>query len=138
MYEYAVLRVVPRVERGEFINAGVVLYCPAKRFLQARIHLDGERLRALDPALDADQALAHLESARRVCEGGKAAGSLGSLPARERFGRVVVAVDEVVDAVRRPPALVDDVELLLDSERAHPVERLRRTQFHCRAFGGAQ
>lgn len=96
LYEYAVLRVVPRVERGEFINAGVVLYCPAKRFLQARIHLDGERLRALDPALDADQALAHLESARQVCEGGKAAGSLGSLPARERFGRVVAPRSTVV------------------------------------------
>lgn len=96
MYEYAVLRVVPRVERGEFINAGVVLYCPAARFLDARIHLDSERLRTLDPALDSEVALAHLESARRVCEGGKAAGSLGSLPARERFGRVVAPRSTVV------------------------------------------
>ena len=96
MYEYAVLRVVPRVERGEFINAGVVLYCPAARFLAARIHLDRERLRALDPALDPEQARAHLESARWVCEGGKAAGALGSLPARERFGRVVAPRSTVV------------------------------------------
>lgn len=98
LYEYAVLRVVPRVERGEFVNAGVVLYCPAARFLQARIHLDRERLRALDPALDAERAQAHLESARRVCEGGKAAGALGSLPARERFGRVVAPRSTVVQS----------------------------------------
>lgn len=96
MYEYAVLRVVPRVERGEFINAGLVLYCPAERFLRARVHLDRGRLRALDPALDPERALAHLESVQRVCEGGKAAGSLGELPARERFGRVVAPKSTVV------------------------------------------
>jgi hypothetical protein len=52
LFEYALLRVVPRVERGEFINAGVVLYCQEARFLGARVHLDSDRLRALDPPLD--------------------------------------------------------------------------------------
>lgn len=96
LYEYAVLRVVPRVERGEFINAGVVLYCPSARFLRASVHLDRERLRALDPTLDPETAQAHLEAARLVCEGGEKAGSLGSLPARERFGIVVAPRSTVV------------------------------------------
>ena len=69
LFEYALLRVVPRVERGEFINAGVVLYCQDAKFLDARVHLDPERLRALDPGLDPETVLAHLEVARRVCAG---------------------------------------------------------------------
>ena len=63
LFEYALLRVVPRVERGEFINAGVVLYCQDARFLDARVHLDTERLRALDPNLDPGTVRAHLEVA---------------------------------------------------------------------------
>ena len=77
LFEYALLRVVPRVERGEFINAGVVLYCQDAKFLDARIHLDPERLRALDPNLDPETVRAHLEAARRVCEGGPEAGAVG-------------------------------------------------------------
>lgn len=95
-YEYAVLRVVPRVERGEAINAGVVLYCPQRRFLEARIHLDRERLFALDPALEAMTVEDHLEAARRVCEGGPGAGTLGDLPPRERFGRVVAPRSTII------------------------------------------
>lgn len=95
-YEYAVLRVVPRVERGEFINAGVVLYCQRRRFLQARIHLDRGRLHALDPSLDPEATQAHLETARRVCDGGDEAGTLGALPPRERFGRVVAPRSTVI------------------------------------------
>ncbi|WP_047864854.1 DUF3037 domain-containing protein [Rubrobacter aplysinae] len=95
-YEYAVLRVVPRVERGEAMNAGVVLYCPHRRFLEARVHLDRERLRALDPELDAAAVDEHLEAVRRVCAGGEPAGTLGSLPRRERFGRVVAPRSTVI------------------------------------------
>ena len=65
LFEYALLRVVPRVERGEFINAGVVLYCQDAKFLDARIRLDPERLRALDPNLDPESVQAHLEVASR-------------------------------------------------------------------------
>lgn len=95
-YEYAVLRVVPRVERGERINAGIALYCPRRRFLEARVHLDRERLRALDPELDAGAVEEHLESARRVCAGGPEAGTLGGLPPRERFGRVVAPRSTII------------------------------------------
>lgn len=109
-YEYAALRVVPRVERGEFINAGVVLYCPQRRFLQARIHLDRGRLYALAPSLDPEAARAHLETARRVCEGGEGAGALGALPPRERFGRVVAPRSTVIQASPVHTGLCEDPE----------------------------
>ncbi len=84
-YDYAVLRVVPRVERGEFVNAGIVLWCAGARFLGARIELDEAALTALDPAVDLDQVHEALAAIERVCAGGDAAGALGKLSARERF-----------------------------------------------------
>ena len=61
-FDYTVIRVVPRVERQEFINAGVVVYCPEKRYLAARIHLDEQRLRALWPEVDVEVVRAHLDA----------------------------------------------------------------------------
>ena len=84
-YDYAIIRLVPRVERGELINVGVVLSCPAADFLEARIDLNPARLLALDPALDIDAARAHLEMIPRVCRGGAEAGEIGALPQRNRF-----------------------------------------------------
>jgi hypothetical protein len=95
-FEYAVLRVVPRVERGEFINAGVVLYCQDERFLGARTHLDAERLKALDPEADIEAVRAHLDAASSVCAGGPEAGAVGGLPLRERFGFLVAPRSTVV------------------------------------------
>jgi hypothetical protein len=90
------LRVVPRVERGEFINAGVVLHCPEENFLGARVHLEPERLAALDPSLDHARVLAHLETARLVCAGGREAGPIGLLPRSQRFGWLVAPRSTVV------------------------------------------
>ena len=84
-YDYAIIRVVPRVERGELINVGVILSCPAADFLDARIDLDAARLLALDPALDIDTTRANLEIIPRVCRGGPDAGEIGALPQRNRF-----------------------------------------------------
>lgn len=94
-YEYAVLRVVPRVDRGEQMNAGVVLYCPRRSFLEARIHLDRERLGALDTTLKPGVVEEHLRAIRQVCCG-EEAGTLGSLPPRERFGRVVAPRSTII------------------------------------------
>ena len=96
LFEYALLRVVPRVERGEFINAGVVLHCPEENFLGARVHLERERLAALDPSLDHARVLAHLKTARLVCAGGREAGSIGLLPRSQRFGWLVSPRSTVV------------------------------------------
>jgi hypothetical protein len=114
LFEYALLRVVPRPEREEFINAGVVLYCPAAGFLDARVHLDRERLRALDPALDYEAVLAHLEAVRRVCAGGPEAGAVGLLTPRQRFGRLVAPRSTVVQASHTHTGFAKDPERALD------------------------
>lgn len=84
-FDYAVLRVVPRVERQEFVNAAVVVFCLEKRYLDARIHFDPERLKALWPALDIDLVRQHLEAIPRICSGDPAAGPVACLSQRERF-----------------------------------------------------
>jgi hypothetical protein len=84
-YDYAVIRVVPRVERGEFVNVGVILSCPTRDFLEARIELDEPRLRALDPLLDLAAVRVHLAPIPLICRGGAEGGPIGRLPPRERF-----------------------------------------------------
>ena len=84
-YDYAVVRVVPRVERGEFVNAGVILSCASAGYLAARIHLDEPRLLALDAGADLASLRAALAAIPLICAGGAAAGALGGLSLRERF-----------------------------------------------------
>lgn len=84
-FDYAVIRVVPRVEREEFVNAGVIVYCRPQRSLDARVELDVPRLQALAPDVDLDMVQEHLASIPRVCAGGRDAGPIGQLPPSERF-----------------------------------------------------
>jgi len=84
-YDYAIVRVVPRVERGEQVNVGVILSCVDGEFLEARIEVDPARLQALDPALDLDAIQSGLDAIMTVCAGGPAAGPIGALPPRGRF-----------------------------------------------------
>ena len=88
-FDYAILRVVPRVERQEFINAGVVAFCLEKKYLAARIHLDESRLKALWPEADVELAREHLEAVRRICEGDPEAGPIARLSQRERFHWII-------------------------------------------------
>ncbi|MFI0354068.1 DUF3037 domain-containing protein [Actinomadura sp. 9N407] len=85
VFEYAALRVMPRVERGEAMNVGVVVYCQALDFLGCRSHLDEPRLRALDPALDLDGVRASLRAADALCCGGERAGQAADEPQGSRF-----------------------------------------------------
>lgn len=85
VFEYALLRVVPRVERGESINAGVLVYCRARSFLAARTHLDADRLRALDPRTDLEGVRAALHAVEALCAGGEAAGQAACDDAGRRF-----------------------------------------------------
>jgi hypothetical protein len=84
-FDYAVIRVVPRVERGEFVNAGVIVSCPSKNYLKARVEVDAGRLAALDPGVDRETVGRHLAAILRICEGGGEAGPIGLLPQRARF-----------------------------------------------------
>ena len=113
-FEYAILKVFPRVERGECINAGVVLYCQDERFLDARVHLDSGRLLALDPAADLEAVRAHLEAVRPVCAGSVEAGAVGRMPARERFGWLVAPRSTVVQPSTVHTGLTDDPAVELE------------------------
>lgn len=84
-FDYAIIRVVPRVERGEFINAGVIMFCSTQAWLESRVELPEDRLRALDPAVDVDLVKTHLAAIPVICRGGEEAGPIGRLSQRERF-----------------------------------------------------
>jgi hypothetical protein len=95
-YDYAVVRVVPRVERGEFVNAGIILSCDIARILQASIELDENALLALDARVDLDLVRSALAAIPTICAGGAGAGELGKLSARERFHWLVAPRSTIV------------------------------------------
>jgi hypothetical protein len=84
-YDYAIIRVVPRVDRGEQINVGVILSCADLEYLDARIEVDEALLRAVDPDVDMEAVRANLAVIPTVCAGGPEAGPIGALPSRSRF-----------------------------------------------------
>ena len=88
-YDYAIVRVVPHVERGEFVNAGVILACATEGFLKARVELDAARLLTLDPAVDLQAIQAALLAMPAICAGGEGAGPIGRLSVRQRFDWLV-------------------------------------------------
>jgi hypothetical protein len=95
-FDYAVIRVVPRVEREEFINAGVILYCSTLRLLAAAVELDVSRLLALAPDVDVEIVRSHLASIPRICAGGHDAGPIGALSPVERFDWLVAPRSTVI------------------------------------------
>ena len=84
-YDYAILRVMPRVDRGEAVNVGVILSCPELQFLEARIDIDEARLLALDPTVDVATVTATLNGIVAICRGDADTGPLGEMPQRNRF-----------------------------------------------------
>lgn len=96
VFEYALLRVVPRVERGECFNAGVLVYCRARSFVGARTHLDETKLLALDPRADVAGVRAALGAVERVCAGGEAAGQAAHDDAGRRFRWLIAPRSTVV------------------------------------------
>ena len=95
-FDYAVIRVVPRVERGEYVNAGIVLFCSTRSILDARIALPRERLLALAPAVDLALVESHLQSIPLICRGGAEAGPIGELAQRARFHWLVAPRSTII------------------------------------------
>jgi DUF3037 family protein len=95
-YDYAVVRVVPSVEREEFLNAGAVVFCAVKDWLEAKVELDEARLRALAPDADVEEIRRHLEAIPRICAGGPDAGPIGALPRKERWHWLVAPRSTVI------------------------------------------
>jgi hypothetical protein len=113
-FQYAVLRVVPSVARGETMNVGVVLFCRRAGFLAARTQLDEERLRALDPDLDLDAVRAHLDGLERVAAGDPGAGPVARLEPSERFHWLVAPSSTIVQPSPVHTGLCDDPQAVLD------------------------
>ena len=114
-FDAATIRVVPRVEREEFINVGVVLYCHSRGFLGARIAIDEGRLRALAPGLaELEEIRRHLDHIQLVCDGGEAAGPIGLLSQSERFQWIVAPRSTVIQPSAPHSGLCDDPERMLE------------------------
>ena len=114
VFDYAVVRVVPRVERGEFLNAGVILFSSTQSYLNARIGLDRDRLRALDPSIDIASVETYLEAIPKICAGGGEAGSIGSLPQRGRFHWLVAPRSTVIQTSEVHSGVHDNLDRALD------------------------
>jgi len=121
-FQYALVRVVPRVERGECVNAGVVLFCRARRFLAAGIALDERRLRALAPDADLGAVREHLRAFERIAAGDPDAGPMAHLPASERFHWLVAPSSTMLQCSPVHTGLTDDPA----GELEHLVARLVR------------
>ena len=113
-YDYAVVRIVPRVEREEFVNVGVIVSCPQKEFLEARIHVDESRLKALDPTIDIEAIRAHLASIPAICAGGAQGGTIGKLSRRERFDWLVAPRSAMIQTSKVHTGRCTDPSTLLE------------------------
>jgi hypothetical protein len=113
-YDYAVIRVVPRVERGELLNAGVILFCLEKDFLEARVEVNEPRLRALWPEIDVDLVRQHLEAIPKICAGSADAGPIGRLSLRERFHWLVAPRSTIIQVSPVHAGLCDHPERAIE------------------------
>ena len=113
-FDYAVLRIVPRVDREEFVNAGVLLYCKSQHYLGARIHMDDDRLRTLWPDIDVEVVRLHLEAFCRIAKGEAEAGPIAALSQRERFHWLVAPRSTVIQISPVHSGLCESPELGLE------------------------
>ena len=113
-FDYAIIRVVPRVEREEFVNAGVLLICQSRRYLAARIELDRERVAALDASLDPAALGRYLQTIEQICAGGDPAGPLGRLSQRERFDWLVAPRSTIIQTSAVHSGLCSEPESALE------------------------
>ena len=122
MFDYAIIRVVPRVEREEFINAGVILSCPDRKFLKARLELNVERLTAFAPLLDAETIRGYLSTISVICDGGSGAGAIGQLPQRSRFHWLVAPRSTIIQTSNVHSGFCTDPDAVLE----HLLEKMVR------------
>jgi len=121
-YEYAVIRLMPRIERGEYINVGVILYCRAQQFLGARTRLDGARARALFGGVEVAEVEEQLQRIPQLCRGGDDAGALGQEPLNERFRWLTAPRSTILQPSPVHIGLSDDAAATLDRLFAILVE----------------
>ncbi len=127
-YDYAIVRVVPKVDRAEFVNVGVIVSCPERDLLLARIELDERRLIALDSTVDLESVRTHLAAIPTICVGGEQAGPIGRLSQRERFYWLVAPRSTIIQMSPTHTGSATDLEAV--------VERLLNTMVRPPAGGG--
>jgi hypothetical protein len=113
-FDYAIVRVVPRVERAEFVNAGVILFCRTRNYLDTRISLDHERLRSIAPDIDLEEVERHLKLITRVCRGGVEGGPIGLLSPSERFHWLTAPRSTVIQTSPVHSGLCTDTDATLE------------------------
>ena len=113
-YDYAIIRVVPRVEREEFVNAGVIVSCMKIKFLEARVEVNEDRLLALYPSINLEKVRTHLETIPIICKGGKQAGPIGLLSQRERFHWLVAPRSTIIQTSPAHSGKCNDPNAVLD------------------------
>ncbi len=124
-YDYAIIRVVPKVEREEFVNVGAIVSCATRKFLEARIELAPQRLLALDPTLDLEIVQGYLDTIPIICAGETQAGPIGQLPQRERFGWLVAPRSTIIQTSRVHTGLCRDLSAVIEHLLATMVRPLQ-------------
>lgn len=114
LFEYAVIRVVPKVEREEFINIGVILYCPNQKFLQCILALNEQKLSALCCDTDIGELKEHMQSFEKICKGGNDAGPIGKLTLAERFRWLTATRSTILQTSKVHPGLCQDALEMLN------------------------
>ena len=115
LFEYAVIRIMPRVERGEFINVGVILYCASRKFLQLKYEIHSKKINTLCTECDLDEIKSYLDIFQRICQGDKTAGPIAVLPVAERFRWLTATRSTVVQTSRVHPGLCNEPEEMLSN-----------------------
>ncbi|MDF2433104.1 MAG: hypothetical protein JWP44_2735 [Mucilaginibacter sp.] len=114
LFEYAVIRVIPRVEREEFLNIGVIVFCAKQKFLQARYLLDEDRLQAFSAAIDIAELKEHVCAIERICLGNKDAGPIGKLDIASRFRWLTATRSTILQTSKVHPGFCDDASETLN------------------------
>ncbi len=113
-FDYAVIRLVPRVEREEFFNVGVILSCPEHKFLEARIFLDEEKLKCFAPETEAESVRHYLDIIPKICAGERGAGVIGRLTQRERFYWLTAQRSTIIQSSPVHTGLTNDAKQTLE------------------------
>lgn len=114
LFEYALIRLVPRVEREEFINVGVILYCRQKKYLECKILLDEKRAIALNPEVDVNEVKENLQSIEKICRAEKDGGPIAKLDVASRFRWLTATRSTMIQSSKVHPGLCTDPDKLLE------------------------
>lgn len=114
-FEYAIIRVVPKVEREEFFNVGVILFSKRKKFLGVKFHIDQKKLKAFSEDLESETIYAHLKAWQLICEGKSEGGTIGNLELSDRFRWLAACRSTIIQSSKTHSGLCEDPQKELDS-----------------------